>query len=153
MGPGRRRAALLGRRGRRAREAGFTLVEVLVVMVIIVMLASLVAPRVIGYIGGSKTKSAKIQIESLSTAVGLFKLDTGRYPSQQEGLGVLIERPTNVRGWNGPYLQKDFVPQDPWGYSYRYRIPGEYGDFDIFSLGADDREGGNGEDQDVTNWR
>jgi general secretion pathway protein G len=149
----RRRAAAMGRRaGDRRSEAGFTLVELLVVMVILVLLASLVAPRVIGYLGSSRTKTAKIQIESFSTSLELFKLDTGRYPDEREGLAALVVRPANVQNWNGPYLKKDRVPPDPWGRPYHYRYPGQRGAFDIYTLGADDREGGEGEDQDVASW-
>jgi general secretion pathway protein G len=138
--------------GRRQGEAGFTLVELLVVMVILVLLASLVAPRVMGYLGSSRTKTAKVQIENLSTSLELFKLDTGRYPTGREGLQALVQAPPGLRNWNGPYLKKDQVPLDPWGQPYRYRQPGERGDFDIMSLGADNREGGQGEDQDVATW-
>lgn len=136
----------------RRRQAGFTLVELLVVMVILVLLASLVAPRVIGYLGSSRTKTAKVQIESLSTSLELFKLDTGRYPDAREGLDALVARPANVKNWNGPYLKKNKVPPDPWGQPYHYRYPGQRGTFDIYSLGADNREGGEGEDQDVASW-
>lgn len=136
----------------RAAQAGFTLVELLVVMVILVLLASLVGPRVIGYLGSSRTKTAKVQIESLATTLDLFKLDTGRYPSVSEGLKVLVERPANVTAWNGPYLQKGAVPKDPWGQSYHYRIPGQHGAFDLYSLGADNQQGGDGENRDVTSW-
>jgi general secretion pathway protein G len=136
----------------RVHEAGFTLVELLVVMVILVLLASLVAPRVIGYLGSSRTKSAKVQIESLSTSLELFKLDTGRYPNDREGLDALVQRPNDAKNWSGPYLKKDKVPLDPWGKPYHYRFPGQRGPFDIYSLGADNREGGEGEDQDVTSW-
>jgi general secretion pathway protein G len=136
----------------RRGEAGFTLVELLVVMVILVLLASLVAPRVIGYLGSSRTKTAKVQIESLSTSLELFKLDTGRYPDEHEGLSALVARPANAQNWNGPYLKKDRVPPDPWGRPYHYRNPGQRGSFDIYSLGADNREGGEGEDQDVASW-
>ncbi len=149
------RAAVVARRRHRSarcsREAGFTLVELLVVMVILVLLASLVAPRVVGYLGSSRTKAAKIQIESLTTSVELFKVDTGRYPTEQEGLRALVERPSGLRGWNGPYLNKDAVPADPWNHPYRYRQPGEHAAFDILTLGADNQEGGEGEDQDVSN--
>jgi general secretion pathway protein G len=137
---------------RRRAEAGFTLVELLVVMVILVLLASLVAPRVIGYLGSSRTKTAKVQIESLSTSLELYKLDTGRYPEQREGLNALVERPAGAKNWNGPYLKRDRVPLDPWGQPYHYRYPGQRGAFDIYSLGADNREGGDGEDQDVASW-
>lgn len=149
----------LGRRtkspssGRRAREAGFTLIELLVVMVILVLLASLVAPRVIGYLGSSRTKSAKVQIESLSTSLELFKLDTGRYPDGREGLAALVERPGNLPSWNGPYLKKEKVPLDPWGQPYIYRYPGQHGPFDILTLGADKKEGGQNEDQDIASWQ
>jgi len=137
---------------RRSHEAGFTLVELLVVMVIMVLLASLVAPRVMGYLGSSRTKTAKVQIESLSTSLELFKLDTGRYPNEREGLEALVSEPSDARNWNGPYLKKDRVPADPWGNPYHYRLPGRRGAFDIYSLGADNREGGDGEDQDVGSW-
>jgi general secretion pathway protein G len=136
----------------RNRQAGFTLVELLVVMVILVLLASLVAPRVIGYLGSSRTKTAKVQIESLSTSLELYKLDTGRYPDEREGLNALVQRPASAKNWNGPYLKKDRVPLDPWGSPYHYRYPGQRGAFDIFSFGADNHEGGEGEDQDVASW-
>jgi general secretion pathway protein G len=128
------------------------LVELLVVMVILVLLASLVAPRVIGYLGSSRTKSAKVQIESLSTSLELFKLDNGRYPNDREGLTALVERPADLKNWNGPYLKKDKVPLDPWGHPYHYRFPGQRGPFDIYTLGADNQEGGDGENQDVASW-
>lgn len=139
--------------GHRASEAGFTLIELLVVMVILVLLASLVAPRVIGYLGSSRTKSAKVQIESLSTSLELYKLDTGRYPDAREGLNALVQRPGDLPSWNGPYLKKDKVPLDPWGQPYIYRYPGQHGPFDILTLGADKKEGGQGEDQDVASWQ
>ncbi len=150
----RRPQALARSRRRRLRrgEAGFTLVELLVVMVIMVLLASLVAPRVIGYIGSSKSKTAKVQIKSFATSLELYKLDTGRYPNDREGLRALVQPPAGVRNWAGPYLQENTVPPDPWGNPYRYRSPGQRGPFEIFSLGADNREGGQGEDADVANW-
>ncbi len=134
----------------RKHQAGFTLVELLVVMVILVLLASLVAPRVIGYLGSSKVKTAKIQIESLSTSLELFKLDAGRYPTSQEGLTALVKRPTNISVWNGPYLKKNKVPNDPWGNSYVYKQPGEKTEFDIISYGADGKSGGNDENGDIS---
>jgi general secretion pathway protein G len=144
---------LVRREGDRSHEAGFTLIELLVVMVIMVLLASLVAPRVIGYLGSSRTKAAKIQIESLSTSLELFKLDTGRYPNAREGLVALVQQPSDARAWSGPYLKVDRVPLDPWGQPYHYRYPGQRAAFDIYSLGADNREGGEGEDQDVASWK
>jgi general secretion pathway protein G len=135
----------------RSSQAGFTLVELLVVLVILVLLASLVGPRVMGYLGSSRTKAAKVQIESLSSALELFKLDTGRYPTSSEGLRALVEAPSGVTSWNGPYLTKRDVPNDPWGRPYNYRFPGQNGPFDIFSLGADNQVGGTGENEDITN--
>jgi general secretion pathway protein G len=146
------RGRLRRSRPNRRLEAGFTLVELLVVMVILVLLAGLVAPRVMGYLSSSRTKTAKVQIESLSTSLELFKLDMGHYPTEQEGLNALVERPSNPGRWNGPYLQKNKVPLDPWGQPYRYQYPGRHGAFDIFSLGADNQPGGEGENQDVTSW-
>ena len=134
-------------------EAGFTLVELLVVMVILVLLASFVGPRVIGYLGSSKLKTAKIQLESFSTSLELFKLDTGRYPSNQEGLSALVSKPQNASNWNGPYLRKTKLPKDPWGNEYFYKFPGEHGEFDIYTLGADNQVGGEGENKDVTSWQ
>ena len=134
----------------RTGEAGFTLVELLVVMVILVLLASLVAPRVMGYLGSSRTKTAKVQLESLRTSLELFKLDNGRYPNEREGLTALVSRPAELKNWNGPYLQKDKVPLDPWGNAYHYREANQGGAIVIFSLGADNQQGGQGENQDVS---
>jgi general secretion pathway protein G len=139
-------------RRRAGGEAGFTLVELLVVLVILVLLASLVAPRVIGYLGSSRTKAAKVQIQSLSTALELYKVDIGRYPSTTEGLKALVEAPPGIASWNGPYLTKKDVPTDPWGRAYGYRSPGQHGPFDISSLGADNQQGGTGENEDINSW-
>jgi general secretion pathway protein G len=156
----RARARILRRRkpvccrSRRAagQQAGFTLVELLVVLVILVLLASLVAPRVIGYLGSSRTKAAKVQVQSLTTALELYKVDTGRYPTTGEGLKALVEAPPAAASWGGPYLTKKEVPNDPWGRPYAYRSPGEHGAFDISSLGADNQPGGTGENEDITSW-
>jgi general secretion pathway protein G len=139
-------------RAGKSGEAGFTLVELLVVLAILVLLATYVGPRVIGYLGSSRTQSAKVQIESLASALELFRLDTGRYPTAEEGLKVLVERPVDVQTWNGPYLRKQNVPLDPWNRPFHYRIPGEHGEFDIFTFGADNQKGGTGESADVGNW-
>lgn len=141
------------RQPRNDGEAGFTLIELLVVMVILVLLASLVAPRVMGYLGSSRTKTAKVQIESLSSSLELFRLDMGRYPDAREGLNVLVQRPADGKNWNGPYLQKNNIPPDPWGRPYIYQYPGKHGAFDIFSLGGDNKTGGTGEDQDIMSWQ
>lgn len=136
----------------RTAEAGFTLVELLVVMAILALLASLVAPRVLAYLSSSRTKTAQLQIENISTSLELFKLDTGRYPKTREGLGALVAKTGSFRNWSGPYLKGGRLPADPWGNAYRYRYPGRHGEFDIYSFGADNRQGGTNEDQDVASW-
>jgi general secretion pathway protein G len=129
--------------------AGFTLLELLVVLAILALLAGLVAPRVIGYLGGARTDTAKMQLHNIEASLDLYRLDVGRYP---ESLDALVQRPSGVDKWNGPYLKKDSGLNDPWGMPYQYRIPGQHGEYDIFSLGADKAEGGEGEDQDVKSW-
>ncbi|WP_107852364.1 type II secretion system major pseudopilin GspG [Oceanimonas marisflavi] len=131
---------------------GFTLLELLVVLVILGLLASLAGPQVLRQLGGSKTKTAALQIKELSTALDLYRLEVGRHPNTGEGLEALISAPPGARGWNGPYLNKKSVPQDPWGNDYHYRSPGQHGEFDLFSLGADNQQGGSGEAQDVVSW-
>ena len=132
--------------------SGFTLIELLVVLAIIGLLAGLVGPQVMKHLGSSKTKAAKVQIEDLAGALDMYRMDVGRYPSTEEGLKSLVEKPANARSWSGPYLRKNNVPQDPWVYDYHYASPGEHGRFDIYSLGADNAPGGEGEDQDVNSW-
>ncbi|CAN5498295.1 type II secretion system major pseudopilin GspG [soil metagenome] len=132
-------------------ESGFTLVELLVVLVILVLLASLIGPRVIGYLGSSRSKSAGVQIQGLSTSLELYYLDMGRYPSTAEGLAALVEKPPSAATWNGPYLSKQAVPLDPWGKPYSYEQPGKKARFDLYSLGRDNKEGGTGEDGDLWN--
>ncbi|MFG1185331.1 MULTISPECIES: type II secretion system major pseudopilin GspG [Xanthobacter] len=137
---------------RRKTEGGYTLVELLVVITIIGLIVALVGPRVLGYLGDSKVKTAKIQIQGFSSALDLFYLDAGRYPSSSEGLNALVQRPGNVSTWNGPYLKGGTVPVDPWGKAYIYRAPGQHGPFDIVSLGSDGQEGGTGNAADITSW-
>jgi len=134
-------------------RSGFTLIELLVVMVILGLLASLVGPQVMRQLGSSKTKTAQLQIEDYSAALDLLRLEVGRYPTSEEGLVALIEDPGGMTGWAGPYLRKKVIRLDPWGQAYKYRNPGQNGDFDLFSLGADAAEGGEKEDQDVVSWK
>jgi general secretion pathway protein G len=133
-------------------QGGFTLIELLVVLAIIGLLAGLVGPQVIKHLGESKTKTARLQIEELASALDMYRLDVGRYPATDEGLAALIEQPGNAKIWNGPYLRKKKVPADPWNNPYHYTAPGEHGKFDLYTLGADGTDGGEGEDQDVKSW-
>lgn len=133
-------------------ERGFTLIEMLVVITIIGLIMALVGPRVLNYLSESKAKAAKIQISSFGSALDLFFLDTGRYPTSSEGLDVLIQRPGGAATWNGPYLKGAVVPADPWGRPYVYRSPGQHGPYDIVSYGEDGREGGTGTATDITSW-
>ncbi len=137
---------------RKMRNRGFTLIELLVVLVILGMLAGLVGPRVIKHLGESKTKTAILQIEELSSALDVYRLEVGRYPSSDHGLVALIEKPGDAEQWNGPYLRKKTIRKDPWGYDYHYKSPGENGAFDLYSLGSDNTSGGEGEDRDVLGW-
>lgn len=132
-------------------EEGFTLIELLVVMVILGLLVGLIGLNVFKRLGESKQKAARVQIAMMGDALDAFRLDVGRYPTTDEGLEALYKNP-GITGWNGPYLQKD-VPSDPWGKPYIYRCPGEHGDYDLESLGADGQEGGTGENADVTSWQ
>jgi general secretion pathway protein G len=135
----------------RRSEAGFTLVEMLVVIAIIGLIMGLVGPRVLSYLGESKVKAAKLQIESFASSLDLFYLDVGRYPTSSEGLTALTERPGNTAVWNGPYLKTDSVPPDPWGHTYIYRAPAEHGPYEIVSFGSDGQEGGTGTAADISN--
>jgi general secretion pathway protein G len=136
----------------RRRQAGFTLVELLVVLVILGLIVGFAAPQVFKYLGGAKTNAARVQIERLSSILDLYRLQVGRYPNDNEGLDALIERPADAERWDGPYLKKAAALIDPWKNPYLYRFPGDHGAFDLYSLGADGREGGDGEDQDVGSW-
>jgi general secretion pathway protein G len=134
------------------KQTGFTLLELLVVLGIIAMLAGLVGPQVMKHMGESKVKAAKVQIEDLAQTLDMYKLDVGSYPTSEQGLNALIESPDGAQRWNGPYLRKSKVPLDPWQQEYKYTSPGEHGKFDVSSLGADGKEGGEGEDQDLNSW-
>lgn len=139
-------------RAGRGKPNGYTLVELLVVLAILGLLVALAAPRVIKYLGSAKTDTARIQIEKLGGVLDLYRLEIGRYPTEQEGLVSLVERPPQVDAWNGPYLKNRESLADPWGRPYGYRSPGEHGEYDLYTLGADGKEGGDGEDQDLTSW-
>lgn len=134
------------------RQKGFTLFEVLVVITILGLLAALVGPRLFGKVSGARQKAAKAQIELFGTALDTFRLDVGRYPTTDEGLKALREKPAGVDNWQGPYLPKE-IPVDPWQNPYVYRCPGEHGEYDLISFGLDRVEGGEGENQDIVNWK
>lgn len=134
------------------KQSGFTLLELLVVLGIISMLAGLVGPRVMKHMGEAKTKTAKVQISELSQALEMYKLELDRYPTTEQGLEALVTAPANAKRWNGPYLSKSKVPLDPWQQEFHYVSPGEHGKFDLYSWGADEKEGGEGEDQDIVSW-
>lgn len=135
----------------RRRQGGFSLIELLIVMVIIGLLASLVGPTLFKKVGGAKQKTAKAQIEMIGTALDSYRLDTGRYPSTEQGLVALVEQPEGEESWDGPYLKKS-VPQDPWGHEYIYKQPGDHGEYDLSSLGLDGEVGGEDENQDINSW-
>jgi general secretion pathway protein G len=137
--------------GSLARTRGFTLIELLVVVVIIGLLAGIVAPRYFGQVGKSNTNVARAQIEQLGKALDTYRLDVGSYPTTEQGLQALITKPDGVDRWQGPYLQKQ-VPGDPWGRAYRYKTPGDHGDYDLLSYGSDGQPGGTGEAADVNSW-
>jgi general secretion pathway protein G len=139
-------------RGDRGRAAGFTLIELLVVLVILGLLAAFAAPQVLKYLSRAKTDAAKAQVQNIASILDLYRLEVGSYPSEQQGLDALLEAPPEEPRWNGPYVKRRDALIDPWGQMYVYRIPGEHGAFDLYSLGADHSVGGEGEDQDVTSW-
>ena len=138
-------------RARRNRR-GFTLLELLVVMVIIGLLAGYVGPKYFSQIGKSEVKAARAQLDALGKALDQFRLDTGHYPSTEQGLATLVERPANEAKWAGPYLTKA-VPLDPWGNPYVFIMPGEHGEYDLLSYGKDGKPGGEGEAAEITNWQ
>jgi len=137
-------------RSNRARERGMTLIEILVVLVLIGIVLGIVGGNFIGKGEKAKADAAKIEIGQISQTLDLYKLEVGRYPSSQEGLQALISAPAGAANWNGPYWKKSAVPKDPWGNEYRYVSPGSKGAYEIISLGADGKEGGEGPDRDIS---
>jgi general secretion pathway protein G len=132
-------------------QRGFTLIELLVVIIVLGLLVGLVGPRLFGRVGQSKQAAARAQIELLGAALDQYRLDIGSYPNAGQGLDALQRNP-NVNNWNGPYLKKA-VPKDPWGNQYKYRCcPGQNGEYDLWSEGADGAPGGEGESADITSW-
>lgn len=136
---------------KRQNSKGFTLIELLVVMVIVGLLAALVAPKLFPKLGKGKQAAAKAQIELLGQALDQMRLDTGRYPTTQEGLNSLGANP-GMPNWEGPYLKKA-LPNDPWGRAYVYQSPGSHGEYDLYSYGRDGSPGGEGEDADIMSWQ
>jgi general secretion pathway protein G len=135
----------------RSQQRGFTLLELLVVMVIIGLLAGYVGPKYFAQIGKSEVKTARAQIDALGKALDQYRLDTGRYPTTEQGLLALNAPPAGEGRWGGPYLQKA-VPLDPWGKPYQYKSPGEHGEYELISFGKDGQAGGQDESADVVNW-
>ncbi len=134
------------------KDHGFTLMELLVVLLVLGLLASIAVPQVIKYLGRAKGDTAQLQIEALSANLDFYKIDVGGYPDEKEGLKALVEKPSGAKNWFGPYIKKASSLIDPWGEPYIYKFPGEHGTFDIRSLGADKKQGGEGEDADVVSW-
>jgi len=138
---------------RNRRQAGVTLIEMMVVVVIIALFAALVLPRMMGQADKARKTAARAQINAFMTALGSYKLDTGGYPTTEQGLQALRAKPENVNGWQGPYTDKE-IDNDPWGHPYLYRFPGEHGDEpDLVSYGADGQPGGDGTNADIVSWK
>ena len=137
---------------RREVSAGFSFIELIVVLAILGLLATVVGPRIMDRFSKGKSEIAKLQISQLEGALGLFRFDVGRYPTTSESLEALIENLGGIQNWSGPYLDKRSLPKDPWGNDYEYRSPGQNGDFDLWSKGADGTEGGQDDSADITSW-
>lgn len=136
----------------RGRARGFTLLELLVVLAILGLLFAIVGPQVLRFLSGAKSQTAQVQVRNIASAIEYYALDVGRPPTQEEGLRALVAQPAAAANWNGPYLQKPEALKDPWGHDYLFRVPGRDGKaYEVYSLGSDNAEGGNGEAKDLTN--
>ena len=135
----------------RQNQQGFTLMELLIVLLILGMLASIAAPQAVKYLGRAKSDTAQLQIEALAMNLDFYKLDVGEYPSQENGLKALLDKPVNVENWLGPYIKKSSSLVDPWGQPYKYKVLGSNTGFELTSLGADKKVGGEGNDRDISN--
>lgn len=135
-----------------SRRGGFTLLELLIVLSIMGLLMAVVTPQVMNMFSGAKTDTAALQVETITTALKYYQLDTGSYPDMEQGLEGLLKAPDGIKKWRGPYVRKRQHLVDPWGRPFHYRFPGKYSAVDVFSYGADNHEGGEGENVDVVNW-
>lgn len=137
-----------------SKQRGFSLIELMIVLVILGLIAGIVGPQAMKYLGKGKSQSAKVQIENISAALDMYRLEVGSYPTTADGLKALVSQPSGARGWNGPYLKKGDVPKDPWNNDYQYKRPGSGGQpYDLSSFGADGSAGGDGEDADISLWQ
>ncbi len=137
---------------RKHQAKGFTLIELLVVLTILGLIVGLVGPQIMKHLGTAKSDTARLQIEDLGSALDMLYLEIGRYPTTDEGLEALIQNPADLDKWNGPYLKKKKVPNDPWGNSYQYQSPGQNGPYDLYTFGADNAPGGEKENHDILSW-
>jgi len=134
---------------RQSLRSGFTLLELMVVLLILALIASIAAPQVTKHLRKAKVETAKIQIDALGAAVDSFHVDNGRFPTNEEALKALIERPAGLPSWDGPYIKKKDSLIDPWGEPYKYRVPGKNGEYDVYTFGSDKKEGGEGDASDI----
>ena len=134
---------------RRGEARAFTLIELLAVIAILGLIAAFAVPQVLKWVSGARSDAARVQIEALGASIDLYRLEVGSFPPD---LQALVEKPPGAAKWDGPYLKKRVIPKDPWGNDYIYRYPGNNGDYDLVSLGADNSEGGEGEQKDIVSW-